>query len=180
MFSTLTKRMPCTDRFIKWILPRGLLAILAICVCVFIIGNSRRIETGIVEYKLITGKSDGDVHVLMVCTGRNNLLIAPGMQDIVSAGYDHALIDHGLEVELRDHYTDIKYNVVMKLAGQDLMKSYVVPKDVFNNTETNSRMKLEIEKPGSNMVTKIVRDQHRSVNEIYCPPVNRTSQFMYQ
>jgi hypothetical protein len=163
MFSTLTKRMPCTEKFLRWILPRGLLTILVLLVCVFIIGNTRRIETGIVEYKLITGKNDQILHVLLVNMDRKNIIVAEKMKDILDSEYSEMPIERALEDEMYRYFTDVQYSVVVRLCRNNTLKSFNVARNIFNVAQTNSMIRFEIANPHSNKITRIVPDDSKMV-----------------
>lgn len=181
MFNALTKRMPCTEKFLRWILPRGLLMILVLMVCVFIIGNIRRIETGMVEYKLITGKNDQVVHVLLVSMDRKNIAVAEKMKDIIHGEYSGTHIDRALEDEVRRYFSDVQYNVVIRLSRNNTLKSFNVPRDVFNAAQTNSMIRFEIANPYSNKVTRIVPDDRQMIAiDTNHPYINDIRQFMQQ
>ncbi|KPK73874.1 hypothetical protein AMJ87_00030 [candidate division WOR_3 bacterium SM23_60] len=181
MFNTVTKKMPCTEKFLKWILPRGLLMILVFAISLVILGNAPRIETGIVEYKLVTGKNDQTLYVLLINMGGKNIAVAEKMGDILRSGYEETSINRALEREMHKHYDDIQYMVSLKLSSSKTIKSFVVPRDVYNAAVTNSAVKFEIEKPYSNKVTRIVTDDYNglAVGTDYLP-VNERGQFMHQ
>lgn len=181
MFRKISEKMPCTEKFLRWILPRGLLMILVLVVCVFIIGNTRRIETGIVEYKLITGKNDQVLNVLLVSMDRKNIAVAEKMKDFIHGEYAETSIDRALEHEMHRYFTNVQYNVVVRLSRNNTLKSFNVPRNVFNAARTNSMVRLEIASPYSNKVTRIVPDDSKMIAiDTNHPPVTETRQVMYQ
>ena len=181
MFRKIAEKMPCTEKFLKWILPRGLLMILALVVCLVIIGKAPRVETGIVEYKLVTGKNDQTLHVLLINMDKKNIIIAEKVKDIAGDGSEETSINRTQEREMYKYYTDIQYKVSLKLQRSNAIKSFVVPRDVYNAAATNSVVKFEIERPFSNKVTRIVTDDKNAPVIItdYLP-VNENGQFMHQ
>lgn len=181
MFREISEKMPCTEKFLRWILPRGLLMILVLVVCVFFIGNTRRIETGIIEYKLITGKNDQIPHVLLVNMDRQNITVAEKMRNIVQSEYAETPIDRALEGEMHRYFTDVQYNVVVRLSRDNTLKSFIVPREVFNAAQTNSMIRFEIATPYSNKITRIVSDDSKMLAvDTNHPPVTETRQVMYQ
>jgi hypothetical protein len=181
MFSTLTRRMPCTEKFLRWILPRGLLTILVLVVCVFIIGNTRRIETGIVEYKLITGENDGVLHVLLVNMNRKNIVVVEKMNDIAHGEYSETSIDRALEDEMNRYFTDVQYNVVVRLSRSNTLENFSVTREIFNDARTNSLIRFEIANPYSNRIIRIVpEDSDMIAVDADYPPANEIRQVMYQ
>jgi hypothetical protein len=181
MFREISEKIPCTEKFLRWVLPRGLLMILVLVVCVFFIGNTRRIETGIVEYKLVTGKKDQIPHVLLVNMGRKNVAVAEKMKDIVHDEYAETPVDRALEDEMHRYFTDVQYNIVVRLSRDNRLKSFSVPRNVFNAAQTNSTIKYEIATPYSNKITRIVPDESRMLAvDTNHPYVSEIRHFMQQ
>ncbi len=181
MFSTLTKKMPCTEKFLTWILPRTLLVILVLVVCFVVVSNAPRVETGIVEYKFITGKNGHTAHILLVNMDRQNVTVAETIKGIAQRIYDGPSITQALEDEMTKYYTDIQYNVAFRLTRNNTLKSFNVPREVFNAAETNSLMKFEIERRYSNRVTKVITDDSKMLAiDTNHPHVSETRHFMQQ
>ncbi|KPL13231.1 hypothetical protein AMJ74_05620, partial [candidate division WOR_3 bacterium SM1_77] len=76
MIREIARRRPCTEKFLRWLLPRGLLVVLGLAVCIVVVASAPRVETGNVEYKLVTGKNDEIVHVLLVNMDRRNIVVS--------------------------------------------------------------------------------------------------------
>jgi len=181
MFRKIAEKMPCTEKFLKWILPRGLLMILVIVVGLVVVGNAPRVETGIVEYKLVTGKNDKTLHILLINVDRKNITVAEKMKDITHGIYEETSIDQALEDEMIKYYTDIQYKVALRLARNNAFKSFIVTRDVYNAAVTNSAVKFEIERPYSNKVTKVITgDSNTLTVGTGHLPVNEIQQFMQQ
>lgn len=181
MFRKIAEKMPCTEKFLKWMLPRGLLMILALAVCLVIVGNAPSAETGIVEYKLVTGKNDQTSHVLLINMDGMNITVAERMKDIIHSRYGETPVDRAMEREMHKYYTDIQYKVSLKLSRSDAIKSFVVPRDVYNAAAINSAVKFEIERPYSNKVTRILTvDNEELAIEGDFPRVSEIQQFMHK
>ena len=180
MFGKIAKKMPCTEKFLRWILPRGLLIILGLAVCLVIIGNTPRVETGVVEYKLVTGKNDQTSHILLINMNRKNITVTERMRDILPSGYEDIPVNRALESEMHKYYTDIQYKVSLRLSRDNTIKSFIVPRDVFNAAETNSMIKFEIERPYSNKVTRVVTDDNTLASTAHYPVVNESRHFLHQ
>lgn len=181
MFRTLTEKMPCTEKFLRWLLPRGLLVILVLVAITVVVNNTPRVETGIVEYKLVTGKNDQTSHILIVSMDRQNVAVAEKIKDIARNLDEGNSVDQRLEDEMSKYYSDIQYSVAFRLTMSNALKIYNVPREVFNAAETNSQMKFEIARPYSNRVTKIITDDSRMLAiDTNHPPVIEIRQFMQQ
>jgi hypothetical protein len=181
MFSTLTEKMPCTKKFLTWILPRGLIMILVLVVGLVVISNTPRVETGIVECKLVTGKNEHRSHILLVSMDRQNIPVAETMKGIVHSNYEGTSIDQALEDEISKYYTDIQYSVAFRLVRNNTLKNFNVRREIFNVAETDSIMKFEIERPYSNEVTRVITNDSRmlAVDSNY-PQVTEFRHIMYQ
>ena len=181
MIREIARRRPCTEKFLRWLLPRGLLVVLGLAVCIVVVASAPRVETGNVEYKLVTGKNDEIVHVLLVNMDRRNIVVSERMQEIIPADYEQMPVSLTLENEMNKYYTGIQYKVILKRYGRSTMKSYVVPREVFNATETNTMVKFETQGLLSNKVTRMVTDDSKAfaidTNDL---PVRDVLQFMHQ
>lgn len=181
MFSTLTEKMPCTERFLRWILPRSLLVVLVLVVCLVIVNNTPRDETGIVEYKIVTGKNDNTSHILIVSMDRRYIAVAEKIKDIARSLDEGDSVDQRLEEEMSKYYSDIHYNVAFRLIRNNALKSFEVSREVFNTAETNALMKFEIERPYSNKITRVISDDRRMLAiETNHPAISEFRQFMQQ
>jgi hypothetical protein len=81
MFKKIAEEIPCTEKFLRWLLPRGIVVCLGLVATVVILGYAPRVETGIVEYKLVAGKSGQQLHVLWLDTGGRAITIAEDLRD---------------------------------------------------------------------------------------------------
>ena len=163
MIREIAKKRPCTEKFLRWLLPRGLLVVLGLAVCIVVVASAPRVETGKVEYKLVTGKNDEIVHVLLVNMDRMNIVVSERMQEIIPVNYEQMPVSSALEDEISKYYKDIQYKVILRRFGRNAMKSYVVPREVFNATETNTMVKFETQGLLSNKVTRMVTDDNRAL-----------------
>jgi hypothetical protein len=161
MIREIARKRPCTEKFLRWLLPRGLLVVLGLAVCIVVVASAPRVETGNVEYKLVTGKNDEIVHVLLVNMDRRNIVVSERMREIIRADYGQMLVSMALENEMSKYYTGIQYKVILKRSGLSTMKSYVVPREVFNAAETNTMVKFETQGLLSNKVTRMVTDDNK-------------------
>jgi hypothetical protein len=163
MIREIARKRPCTEKFLRWLLPRGLIMVLGLVMCIVFIASAPRVETGNVEYKLVTGKNDETVHVLLVNMDRRNILVSERMQEIIPADYEQMPVSIALENEMSKYYTGIQYKVILKRSGRSTMKSYVVSREVFNATETNMMVKFETQGLFSNKVTRMVNDDNKAL-----------------
>ena len=158
MFKKIAKKMPCTESFLKWMFPRGILVILALIVSVFFIGYAPRIETGLVEYKMVTGCKEQCSHVLMLKTTGKAVLLAEEIKMEMLHDTGFFVIDEELENRLSSSYTNIGYCISVRKPGSSNSSFLCVPREIFNSVRTNSLVKLEIQGPRSNKVKRVVNE----------------------
>jgi len=182
MFNSIVKKMPATESFLKWVLPRGMVIGLALIVSVFFIGYAPRIETGLVEYKMVTGCKEHCSHVLMLKTTSKAVLIAEEIKMEMLRDTGFFVIDEELESKISSSYTNIGYCISVRKPGSGNSAFFCVPREIFNSVRTNSLVKLEIQGPRSNKVKRIVNQMAdiSSRNDGHFPEYNGSRHFMCQ
>ena len=158
MFKKIVKKMPATECFLKWALPRGMVVGLALIVSVFFIGYAPRIETGLVEYKMVTGCKEHCSHVLMLKTASKAVLLAEEINMEMLHDTAFFIIDEELESKIASSYTNIGYCISVRKPGSSNSSFFCVPREIFNSVRTNSLVKLEIQGHRSNKVKRVVNE----------------------
>jgi len=182
MFKKIVQKMPCTEKFLQWILPRGLLVMLALATSVFFVGYAPRVESGIVEYKVVTGRDDHGPHVLILQTDHGTAVLDEEIKGDALRNGASLFVDESLEDEIGLHYTDIEYRVSVILSGTNKVQIFSVPRDFFNFVETNTAVRFEIDKPHSDKIRRLIGDEQSNPRAIrsYDPEYSGLRQFMYQ
>jgi hypothetical protein len=180
MFKKIAKRMPCTEGFLNWLFPRGIVVGLALIASLFFIGYAPRIETGLVEYKMVTGCKEHCSHVLMLKTASKAVLLAEEMEMDMLHDTGFSIVDEDLENRFSSSYSDIKYCISVRNPESKKTTCFPVPREVFNRIRTNSVVRFETRGPrGARIkrnVPKIADNQRR--NDAYFPEYSGLRHFM--
>ncbi|UCD06050.1 MAG: hypothetical protein JSV98_02125 [candidate division WOR-3 bacterium] len=182
MFKKIVKKMPATESFLKWALPRGMVIGLALIVSVFFIGYAPRIETGLVECKMVTGCKEDCSHVLMLKTTSKAVLLADEIKMDMLRDTGFFIVDEELESKISSSYTNVGYCISMRKPGSGKTVFFCVPREIFNSVRTNSLVKLEIQGPRSNKVRRVVNEMADITlrNDGHYPEYNGSRHFMCQ
>ena len=155
MFRKIARNMPCTESFLKWMLPRGIIFGLALIACIFFIGYAPRIETGIVEYKMVTGCKECCSHVLMLKTANKTVMIAEDVENDVVGDNGLFVVNKELEGRLSSSYSEIKYCISIRTPGSNNTNCLSVPREVFNGIRTNSVVRFEVQGARASRIKKM-------------------------
>ncbi|MDH4212110.1 MAG: hypothetical protein OEV79_11755 [candidate division WOR-3 bacterium] len=182
MLKNIARKMPCTEGFLKWVLPRGIVVGLALIASVFFIGYAPRIETGVVEYKMVTGCREHCSHVLMLKTASKAVMLAEETNDAVLHDTGFFVIDEELEHRLSSSYSDIRYCISVRIPGSDNTTCLAVPREIFNGLRTNSVVRFEIRGRRSNEIKRIVNEiaDNGFRNDRHFPEYNGLRHFVNQ
>lgn len=181
MFKKIAKEIPCTEKFLRWLLPRGIVVCLGLVATLVILGYAPRVETGIVEYKLVTGMNDQQLHVLWLDSGGRAITIAENLRGGITHD-DDLKVSQTFENRIKQNFSDIQYRASVRLCGTGRVHSFNISREVFNVIETNSVIKFEIERPHSYKIRKVVSELDYSglVSEPAYPDPNYMRQFMLE
>jgi hypothetical protein len=182
MFKNIARKMPCTERFLRWVLPRGIVVGLALVASIFFIGYAPRIETGVVEYKMVTGCKEHCPHVLMLKTASKAIVVAEEMDTDMLRDTGVFVIDEELEDKLSSSYSDIGYCISVRMPGSNNTTCFSVPREVFNNLRTNSVVRFEMQGPRSTKIKRVINEiaYSRLRNDRHFPEYNGLRHFMSQ
>jgi hypothetical protein len=182
MFKKIIKKMPCTEKFLQWVLPRGAFVMLALAVGLLFLGYAPRVETGTVEYKIVTGSNEHGPQVLILQTDSVTLFIADEIRDSIQRDTGVFTFDQGLEDEISRFHNDIQYRLSVRLAGTGRANIFYVPRQVFNGIRTNDLVRFEIEKPHSNRINRMINKmaENTLATDSYFPEYSGLRHFMSQ
>ncbi|UCF71675.1 MAG: hypothetical protein JSW49_05230 [candidate division WOR-3 bacterium] len=182
MLKKIVKRIPCTESFLKWMLPRGMVMAVVLIASVFFIGYAPRIETGLVDCKMVTGCKEQCSHILMLKTTSKAVLLAEEIKIDMLRDTGFFVIDEELEGKISSSYTNVGYCISVRKPGSSSTAFFSVPREIFNSVRTNSFVKLEIQGPRSNKVRRVV-NQMADIslrNDGHFPEYNGLRHFMSQ
>ena len=181
MFKKIAKKIPCTEKFLRWLIPRGIVVGLGLIATLIIMGYAPRVQTGIVEYKLVTGTSDQELNVLWLDTDGRAITIAEDLRDRIEYD-DDLLVSQAFENRIRQKFTDIQYRASVRLCGTDRVHNFNVSREVFNVIKTNSVINFETEKLHRNKIRRIINgdDYTKFVSAPPYPDPNYMVQYMHE
>ena len=165
MFKKIAKKMPCTERFLKWLVPRGIIVGLALIACIFFIGYAPRIETGVVEYKMVTGCKECCSHVLVLKTANKAVVVAEDVGNNIVGDSGLFIVDKELEGRLSSSYSDVRYCISIRTSRSNSTNCLSVPREVFNSIRTNSVVKFEVRGAHASRIKKM--DDEIADNGVY-------------
>jgi hypothetical protein len=155
MLEKIARKMPCTERFLRWLLPRGIFVSLALIACIFFIGYAPRVKTGIVEYKMVTGCKEGCSHVLVLKTVSKVLTVAEDIEDDISGDSGLFIVNEEQEGRLSSSYSDIRYCISIRTPGSSNTNCLSVPREIFNSIRTNSVVKFDVRGARASRIKKM-------------------------
>ncbi len=155
MFKNIIKKMPCTESFLKWLLPRGIVVGLALIACIFYVGYAPRIETGVVEYKMVTGCNECCSHVLVLKTTNKAVVVADDVENNIVGDSGLFIVDKELEDRFSSSYSDVRYCISIRTPGSENTTCLSVPREVFNSIRMNSVVKFEVQGARASRIKKI-------------------------
>jgi len=165
MLKKIAKKMPCTESFLKWLLPRGIVVGLALIACIFFIGYAPRTETGVVEYKMVTGCKECCSHVLMLKTASKAVMIAEDVENYIVGDSGVFVVNDELEGQLSSSYSEIRYCISIRTPGSNNTNCLSVPREVFNSIRTNAVVKFEVQGARASRIKK--RDAEIAANSVH-------------
>jgi hypothetical protein len=113
------------------------------------------VESGTIEYKLITGQDANKNSVILLDTGDEIVHTDHELECFFPPTCRNLTVDGCLEHKLCEDYTDVQYRVAVRLKGNQT-KSYNVPKDVFNTLTVDKTVQYEVERPHSAKIKRLV------------------------
>ncbi|UCG91073.1 MAG: hypothetical protein JSV97_08260 [candidate division WOR-3 bacterium] len=140
------------------------LSLLILAIIIMLSHCSPITEVGTIEYKLITGTSDNELHIIMHNTGREIFSIDNEYKNFISVKGGNLVVDKALEDEIKSAYSNITYRISICLSSNNETVTLTASKDIFNNLKVGSTAKFEINRSKRNTIERLV---HERYNELY-------------
>jgi hypothetical protein len=122
---------------------------------IFIGAYSPLVESGTVEYKIITGQDANKQSVILLDMGDEIVHTGHELECFFTPTCRNLTVDGCLEHKLCEDYTDVQYRVAVRLKG-NVTKSYNVPKEVFNSLAVDATAQYEIDRPHGVRIKRLV------------------------
>lgn len=140
-----------------------LMVLMAGILGMFIGSYSPLVESGTVEYKLITGQDANKQNVILLDMGNEIVHSDRRLECYLSPNCRNLTVDGCLEHKLCEDYTDVQYRVAIRLKG-NITKSYDVPKEVFNAVAVDKTVQYHVEKPHGAKIRRLVANAgHKNI-----------------
>ena len=122
---------------------------------IFIGAYSPLVESGTVEYKLITGQDANKNNVILLDMGDEIIHTDHELECFFTPTCRNLTVEGCLEDKIRNDYTDVQYQVTLRVKG-NIIKSYSVPKEVFNTLGVDKTVQYQVEKPHGAKIKRLV------------------------
>ncbi len=169
------------EKSVGWLLSRGTLVLVALVAMIVLSTHAPRTQAGLVEYKYITGVSDGNVHVLMLNVDGKVVASAAESENDMGFSGKGLVVDGIMENEIMERYNDLEYRASIRSPKTDRSKIFTVSRDIFNTLEIGSTVKFEIDMPRGDKIRKLItEDTNIIANDSYYPEVQTVRQYRPQ
>jgi hypothetical protein len=128
---------------------------------IFIGAYSPLVESGTVEYKLITGQDANKNNVILLDMGDEIVHTDHELECFFTPTCRNLTVDGCLEHKLCEDYTDVQYRIAVRLKG-NMTKSYHVSKDVFNTLTVDATAQYEVERPHGAKIRRLVANTRQT------------------
>ena len=163
MLKKKTKETENTRKKLNQRIPIIVAISLIVVIVILGISYSPIIEKGIVEYKLVTGKNDNKLHIVLLNTGGEIVSVDKDYENFISAEDRNLVIDKSLEAEIKAHYSDIKYRVSIRKSEKDEIATYLVSRDVFNKLNVGATVNFEIEGSQRDAIKRLIDERYNAM-----------------
>ncbi len=158
---------------------RVVMILLAGALGIFIGAYSPLVESGTVEYKLVTGRNADKHNVILLDAGNEIVHNDHNLECFFTSTCRNLTVDGCLARKLCEDYTNVQYRVAMRLKG-NITKSYDVPKEVFNTLAVDETVQYQVEKPHGTRIKRLLAtaEQTNIMTRIDYPVLDNSGQFM--
>ncbi len=163
MLKKKTKETENTRKKLNQRIPIIVAISLIVVIVILGISYSPIIEKGIVEYKLVTGKNDNKLHIVLLNTGGEIVSVDKDYENFISAEDRNLVIDKSLEAEIKARYSDIKYRVSIRKSEKDEIATYLVSRDVFNKLNVGATVNFEIEGSQRDAIKRLIDERYNAM-----------------
>jgi hypothetical protein len=121
------------------------------------------VESGTVEYKLITGQDANKHNVVLLDMGDEIIHTDHELECFFSPTCRNLTVEGCLAEKINEDYTGVEYRVTIRVNG-NITKTYNVPKEVFNTLAVDKAVQYQVEKPHGVKIKRLVADAgHKNI-----------------
>ncbi len=135
----------------------GILAIvLALFIWNYVQEKKPLVQSGKLEYRMVTGTLDGQFQVILLETPDRYIILDSAYQNILTAE-DGELVSRPKQLRILEKYKDIDYRVGFNESSTGLKPGYRVTREVFNELRFDEVMKYEVNKKVRDSLLGIIK-----------------------
>ena len=114
-----------------------------------------RVESGKLEFRMITGEKDGVTQVILIETADRFTVLDSLYRDIFGDD-SQEIVSRPEQLRLMESYTHLQYRVGMKQSLDDEHYVYRLSRELFNQVLFGPELKFEVAKKQKDTVVKLV------------------------
>lgn len=103
------------------------------------------VQTGKLEYRMVTGIKDGQFQVILLETPDRYVILDSSYREVL-VSEDGELVSRPKQLKLLEKYQNIEYRVGFNAESVGLKPGYRVTRELFNELKFGSPMKYEVNK----------------------------------
>jgi hypothetical protein len=114
-----------------------------------------RIETGNLEYRMVTGYRNGTLQLIMMEVS-DSYIIPDTTYRKDFDGSQEELVSRPLQLKMMENFENIEYRVGFSVGSKNLTKpSYRVTREIFNAVKFDKSQKYEIDKKLKDVIVRL-------------------------
>lgn len=118
-------------------------------------GQKPLVQTGKLEYRMVTGIKDGNFQVILLETSDRFVILDSVYREVLITE-DGELISRPKQVRLFEKYQDIEYRIGLNEASSGLKPGYRVTRELFNAFKFGEPMQYEVNRKKGDSLTGII------------------------
>ena len=140
----------------------ALTAVILVLAFVIILGivHSPITKVGSVEYKFVTGVSEGKLYIIHTSSNGGHAFADTLSETLTLAEKTNPVVSGSAEKETGARFSDVRYRVSIRQCSNDETATYFVTKTLFNELRVGDIVIFEIERSQRDSLRRLVQDEH--------------------
>lgn len=149
----MADQTPKTNPYVRY----GILVIvLGVFLWNYFQGQKPLIQTGKLEYRMVTGIKDGHFQVILLETSDRYVILDSAYREIL-VSEDGELVSRPKQLRLLEKYQNIEYRVGFNEKSSGLKPGYRITRELFNELKFGEPMKYEVNKKQKDSLVGLVK-----------------------
>ncbi len=132
-----------------------IIAVLGVFVWTYFQEKKPRIETGSLEFRMVTGLQDGTFQVILIETPDRYVILDSTYRDALNLD-DEEMISRPEQLKLLEKYQNIEYRIGFNEESTATKPSYRVTREVFNTADFGNPIRYEVSKQTKDALVRLV------------------------